>query len=206
MARSLVLIAALAGAALAADTTTVQIFALGDNRPIVGSVIHADATATTLSVNDRSNSAWGAIVTQGPSTCKWNVQVPAETGTGVISLGANCKLDPAKDEARCTVSTTSGSDSVIGQITTKYSESMRPVQITAGAEKLTAANTNDASVSASASATPAPTASGSTSGNTVSKTSAEASSSTGTNAAGPMVTQNAVWAGVAAVVGGALAL
>lgn len=122
------------------------------------------------------------------------------------SLGANCKLDPAKDEARCTVMFTEGTNTKSTQTVVKYSESMKPVQITAGAEKLTAANTNDASASASASATPAPTASGSTSGNAVSKTSAAASSSTGTNAAGPMVTQNAVWVGVAAVVGGVLAL
>lgn len=121
-------------------------------------------------------------------------------------LGANCKLDPAKDEARCTIMLTEGTETISAQITKKYTESMRPVQITAGTEKLTAANTNDASASASASATPAPTAGGSTSGNAVSKTSAAASSSTGTNAAGPMVTQNAVWAGVAAVVGGVLAL
>lgn len=80
---------------------------------------------------------------------------------------------------------------------TGYKTLMYPVTITAGVDKLSAAP--GATVTTGGSNTAAQT----TASNTASKTGAAASTSTN---AGPVVTQNAVLAGVAAVVGGVLAL
>lgn len=126
---------------------------------------------------------------------------------------ANCKLDPAKDIAACHAEVTQGSVVQTTDSTqSDYKTLMYPVTITAGADKLSAAagatGTNVGSNTGTQSA-PSQTGSGeaskTSSAGEANKTSSSATSKTGTNA-GPMITQNAVLAGVAAVVGGVLAL
>lgn len=93
-------------------------------------------------------------------------------------------------------------------VMTGYSTVMIPVTITAGVDKLSAApgatatgtNTN-AAPTASTGSSPTSTPTGTDKG-----TSAASTSTTSGNAAAAMVTQNAVLAGVAAVVGGAMML
>lgn len=105
-------------------------------------------------------------------------------------------LDPAKDQAKCTVSEVQAEDgsstSGIDSTTTNYKKGMMHVTVTAGAEKL--AGAAQASKTADSGAMQTDT----------SKTSAGKNGAKSTNA-GPMVTGNAVLAGVAAVAG-ALAL
>lgn len=80
MLRALPVLAALAGAAVAADTTVIKVIILGDQTPFVGSVINADSSATTVLVqctagtnsNDCGLPQGGATITQGTSTWQWN--------------------------------------------------------------------------------------------------------------------------------------
>lgn len=81
---------------------------------------------------------------------------------------------------------------------------MYPVTITGGADKLSAAPGATVTDSGSDTATQSAPSKTSSAGE-ANKTDSSATSKTGTNA-GPMITQNAVLAGVAAVVGGVLAL
>ncbi|KAK2606125.1 hypothetical protein QQS21_003520 [Conoideocrella luteorostrata] len=210
MARSLALLAALAGAAIAAETTTINMIVMGDKSPFVGSVIKADSSATTVHVqcpkNTPSESCGlppdGATITQGASTWQWNWGF-SDSVLGVFTQNANCKLEPAKDLASCTVVKTSASVTQSTQtVESGYSSIMYPVTITDGADKLSAAPgagaTNTIAVS--------PTASVTSGSGGASKTSAGAAATSTNAAAGPMVTRNAVLAGVAAAVGGVLAL
>lgn len=80
MVRALPLLAALAGSALAAETTTINLLVLGDKSPFVGSVINADSSATTVAVKCPSKTPSdecglppdGATITQGEKTWQWN--------------------------------------------------------------------------------------------------------------------------------------
>ncbi|KAK8931899.1 hypothetical protein VCV18_000428 [Metarhizium anisopliae] len=196
------LLAALASSAVAAETTTVKILVLGDESPFVGSVVNVDSSATTFAVQCPSGTPsdecglppGGATITQGET---------------------NCKLDPSKDVAACKIEFTEGSQVTSSEVTESgYKTSMFPVTITAGADKLSASPgasaTNGGSNSASETATAKTTQASKTSktsstGEAGQPGEAAATSTTGKNAA-PAVTQNAVLAGVAAIVGGVLAM
>lgn len=131
---------------------------------------------------------------------------------------AECKLDQSK--ASCHIAVTQDID---GKRTTQttdtedanYKTSMYPVVVTAGADQLGAApgasaTGGDSSQTATTAATGSQVTSLASktdaSKTDASKTGASASSTTGKNAAGPMITQNAILAGVVAVIGGAIAL
>ncbi|KAG6039098.1 hypothetical protein E4U41_003295 [Claviceps citrina] len=181
--------------ATATATTTLKIFFLGlDKMPLAGSVIAADAAAVTLALECAPDTAsdvcglprGGLTVTQGPKTWRVEVKLPMETGTAVISQEANCLIDPAADRATCTAAVPSGASyETVQTVVPGFASMMVPVAITAGAEKLVATKT-----SGGASAGAAHTAASGT----------VSASGTAGNAAGPMVTQNPVVAGVAAVV------
>lgn len=78
---ALPLLAALAGSAVAAETTTVKILVLGDESPFVGSVVNVDSSATTFAVQCPSGTPsdecglppGGATITQGESTWQWSL-------------------------------------------------------------------------------------------------------------------------------------
>ncbi|KAK2612486.1 hypothetical protein QQS21_001424 [Conoideocrella luteorostrata] len=217
MVRPLSLVAAVAGTALAADTTTINVLIIGDKAPFVGSVVKAEPQATTLEVKCKPGTpsescglpAEGATIVQGPSTWMWTYSMSnKESG---FTQDANCQLDPPKDLASCKVTVTQDID---GKRTTQSSASVQsgykswqyPVVITAGANLLSASPgaTPTGDVSATS---PAQSSAATVATNQPSRTDAAAASSTkGTNAAGPMATKNAVLAGVVAVVGGVLAL
>ncbi|KFG83900.1 hypothetical protein MANI_016816 [Metarhizium anisopliae] len=219
---ALPLLAALAGSAVAAETTTVKILVLGDESPFVGSVVNVDSSATTFAVQCPSGTPsdecglppGGATITQGESTWQWSLGM-SNSEMGVLTQKANCKLDPSKDVAACKIEFTEGSQVTSSEVTESgYKTSMFPVTITAGADKLSASPgasaTNGGSNSASETATAKTTQASKTSktsstGEAGQPGEAAATSTTGKNAA-PAVTQNAVLAGVAAIVGGVLAM
>ncbi|KND93090.1 hypothetical protein TOPH_02286 [Tolypocladium ophioglossoides CBS 100239] len=229
MARALALLAALAGAALAAgSTTTVSLLLpLMDPQKIVGSVVKADSTITTFAfacAPDTPAESCGLpgsqTLAQGPSTWIMTLALNGKD-SGAYTQDVNCKLDAAKDVATCHASVSqqdpsSGTfQSEASSVLTGYSSLLLPVTITAGVDKLTATpgatargtNTN-AAPTASTQAAGSGTGSSPTSTQTgTNKGTLPASTSTSSgNAAGPMVTQKAVLAGVAAVVGGAMML
>ena len=102
----------------------------------------------------------------------------------------------------------------VSEVITGYKTLMIPVTVTAGVDKLSAApgatQTGLQATPTGTAASTMSTAASATASGSGSKTgfsaSATGSPSSTTNAAGPMVTQNAVLAGVAAVVGGAMML
>ncbi|KHN95830.1 uncharacterized protein MAM_06192 [Metarhizium album ARSEF 1941] len=211
MVRAVSFVAVLAGSAMAAETTTVSFLVPGDKSPLVGSVVNVDSSATTLAVHCPSGTPSdecglpqiGATITQGESTWEWNYGM-SQSQLGVFTQKANCKLDPSKHVAACTIDVTAASEGTSTQTTvTGYETSMYPVTITAGAEKLSASPggsaRNGGSNSTSATATAASTASATGGSGT-------AAATTTTRNLAPAMTQNAVLAGVAAIVGGVLVL
>ncbi|POR38817.1 Uncharacterized protein TPAR_00998 [Tolypocladium paradoxum] len=232
MARSLALLAALAGAAVAADSTTTlsllvpfyDVHSLG----LVGSIVGANSAVTTFAVGCAPGTPRmscdvpgpGSLTfLQGPST--WVQLLVHSDGISTYTLDTNCKFDPAQDVATCHNSVSQQDrdgtlQSETATVMTGYSSLMIPVTITAGVEKLSAApgataagiNTNSAptaSTQAGTDTTSSPTFTLTPAG-TSKGTSAASTPTKSSNAAGPMVTQNAVLAGVAAVVGGAMML
>ena len=129
----------------------------------------------------------------------------------------NCKLDSAKDVATCDAFESRDNGKTKLQSSTQsvlesYLKSVLPVTVTAGVDKLSAAPGATAtgsganpSPSASAGSSPSASATGTNKGDSAASASTTASTKSG-NAAAAMVTQNAVLAGVAAVVGGAMML
>ncbi|GJN80913.1 hypothetical protein VFPFJ_00857 [Purpureocillium lilacinum] len=235
MARSLaaLLAAAVAGAAgvAAADgsTTTIPVLLpMFDKQKLVGSVVDADSTLTTFAVAcapgvkaDECGFPGTFTVLQGPSTWSLSLGVSMgdDTDVTVATQDSNCKFDAAKDVATCVGSLTervSNSDmhTTVSEVITGYKTLMIPVTVTAGVDKLSAApgatqTGSQATPTGTAASTMSTAASATASGSgskTGSSASATGSPSSTTNAAGPMVTQNAVLAGVAAVVGGAMML
>ncbi|TWU76437.1 hypothetical protein ED733_007015 [Metarhizium rileyi] len=218
MIRALPLLVSIAGSAIAAETTTIKLIVIGDKSPLVGSVINADSSATTVAVQCSSGTPSdecglppdGATITQGENTWQWNYGM-SNSELGVFTQKANCKLDPSKDVAACSVEVTRGSEVMSTETTeTDYKTLMYPVTVTAGADKLSASPgaspTNSGPNSATATSPSQTAGTSATSGTTeASKTGAAVTSTTGKNAA-PAVTQNAVLAGFAAVVGGVLAM
>ncbi|KAJ6444421.1 Mitogen-activated protein kinase HOG1 [Purpureocillium lavendulum] len=225
MARSLALLAALAGAAVAADSTTTVPVLLPwfDKQEFVGSIVDADSKITTIAIACAPNVAPDECgypgtftVQQGASTWSLSLGLSAsfETDVAAATQDASCKLDPDNDVASCVASVTqnvSNSEmrTTTSEVLTGYKTYMIPVTVTAGVDKLSAApGASETGSQATPTATGANTlstaASATSSGSKTGSNASATSSPTSTNAAGPMVTQNAVLAGVAAVVGGAL--
>ncbi|KAH7165562.1 hypothetical protein EDB81DRAFT_257398 [Dactylonectria macrodidyma] len=169
-------------------------------------------------------------IIQGPSTFAMTYAY-SDAEYGIYSEAIDCNMQPAKDLITCTVSvsqefdaTTIDTSSVAS--TSGYLELLAPVTVTAGANKLGGdSETASASGSETTAAAPASTgstdttATGSASGavesasESVSASASESGSGSAAstpsatdNAAGTMITQNAVLAGAAVLVGGALLL
>ncbi|KAM4063735.1 hypothetical protein HRG_006851 [Hirsutella rhossiliensis] len=216
MARSIALLAVLAGAAVAADSSsTMSVMLVGENGPVYGSVLGADSTAVTFKAGCGTDEAcddiWeGKTVKQGPST--FSIAGGA-TKVGTATGGLDCALDPKVNLASCTV-TLSAEDkdghhahSKAQTVLSNYQQVMFPVTLTAGLEKFSSAS---AATPASAASGPSSTISASASGrsgqSSASASSSASSSRTDSAARAPAATQKAVLAGVAAIVGGAMAL
>ncbi|KAM0426185.1 hypothetical protein ACHAPT_008535 [Fusarium lateritium] len=194
MVRSLILLAS-AVAVVAAQTTTVEWWIPSSDtkvKDLKASVLSVDGDATILVLDKDSTSH---TIASGPSTL--GVAITVETDGAKSSEEFNCQLDADKDQAVCDHAVSEsrdGSESMDQTDTTieSYQESLTPITVTAGVDKLGGEDTT-ATDASSATAASKPKA-----------TEAEATDSG--NAAAPMATQNAVFAGVAAVVGGAAVL
>ncbi|CEI40375.1 hypothetical protein FVEN_g1699 [Fusarium venenatum] len=226
MVRSLALFAGAIATVAAAQTTTVNFFLPGfDDQPLVGSVVAVKGEATSVAINCREGtdpSDCGIqeerTIVGGPSTMdiSYSYSPPEEYGGGLIDQRTGCKLDPKNDVAFCSVEATNVISGVTESMATStalsgYKQLIMPITITAGAEKL---NGGDASATASASDSEATTAdkpkdtgAQATGSATTSGADADATPSAveSDNAAGPMMTQNAILA-AAAIVGGAAAM
>ncbi|KAF5027529.1 hypothetical protein F66182_346 [Fusarium sp. NRRL 66182] len=231
MARSLALLAA-AVVAVAAQTTTVDfLLPLYDPQPLEGSVVAVKDGATTLAINcpkSADSSECGLVsretVVGGPSTMHVTYSIPAmDEEYGAASQDFQCKLDPKKDIASCSVTvvqTVNGSVATTSTavVNSGYKSALIPITVTAGVNKLNAEDDQDASAAPGASATDAdvtsasrPRATDAAATETADATSstsdadAAATPTNSDNAAGAVVTQNAILA-VAAVIGGAAML
>ncbi|KAJ4137966.1 hypothetical protein NW754_000370 [Fusarium falciforme] len=199
MVRSLALLAGAVAVIAAAETKTVKWWIPEDieTKGYKASVVSIDGEDTTLAVNKDSTTG---IIASGPSTL--TAAITIETDDAMNYQEYHCELDPDKDQASCTHQVSmSRNGNIIQDVSDttveSYQETMAPIIVTAGAEKLgdeenTTAADESSAAEASATAAPKPKA-----------TEAEATSS---GNAAPMMTQNAVFAGVAAVVGGAAVL
>ncbi|KAM6533260.1 hypothetical protein FALCPG4_006266 [Fusarium falciforme] len=199
MVRSLALLAGAVAVVAAAETKTVKWWIPEDieTKGYKASVVSIDGEDTTLAVNKDSTTG---IIASGPSTL--TAAITIETDDAMNYQEYHCELDPDKDQASCTHQVSmSRNGNIIQDVSDttveSYQEKMAPIIVTAGAEKLgdeenTTAADESSAAEASATAAPKPKA-----------TEAEATSS---GNAAPMMTQNAVFAGVAAVVGGAAVL
>ncbi|KAM6482535.1 hypothetical protein HDV62DRAFT_390568 [Trichoderma sp. SZMC 28011] len=172
MARSLALVALFGAAAMAAQSTTVDLLLPYTLRhAYFGSVIGADSTATTYAYGcapglngikpDDEDCGFGhsQTVTQGPSTWLYTSSYTVEEGS--VTLSGHCKLSSAVDLGSCTVytyatSTDGSATSYTSSSTQPFLTFQVPVTITAGLEKLKATP----GASATDSSTPAPTSTG----------------------------------------------
>ncbi|KAG6217421.1 hypothetical protein E4U50_003861 [Claviceps purpurea] len=192
---------------------TIPVLFFGEKVPMAGSVIASDTSAVTLAVHCPASIApakcdlpsGGYTFTQGPSTWgldyKWRKEMD-----GMNIVGTEyCKLDPVADAATCTATMITESSTIHSETALSgYKHMMYPVTITAGAEKLAASGDGGASAMLT---TGTATATATETGTEAGRTGMATVTSTRTNAAGAMVTQNAaVLAGVVAVVGGVLAV
>ncbi|KAM3500765.1 hypothetical protein MY10362_006126 [Beauveria mimosiformis] len=186
--------------------------------------------ASNVSPEDCDLSTHGTVV-QGPSTWQMSLSM-SDDQDGVYAFTATCSLTSSKDVASCSVSETESnsetqsSTQTTGQ-TTGYISDMQPVTLIAGLDKLTDGAVPTASTGSSASpgaSSPGaqPTGGASQSSSSGASSSAGASPSSGASSssgaassasgsktatpnAAPAATQQALLAGVVAVVG-ALAL
>ncbi|KAL7789485.1 hypothetical protein V8C37DRAFT_386044 [Trichoderma ceciliae] len=224
MARSLALLA-LASTAMAAQSTTVSLLLpFADPQKLDASVIAADSTATTYLYGCPPGSTEGCgfatseTIIQGPST--WIYQLSFDNGAGETNIqGGQCKLTTASDAASCTMyATVTDSAGSVSSMTSAsvmtFLDFLLPVTVTAGLEKLKAtpgATATDGSTSAptttgaseTAQMTASTTVTKQTTGTGAASTTANPTS---TNAAGLVNAQNGLFAGVAAIVGGAMML
>ncbi|KAF4952421.1 hypothetical protein FGADI_6779 [Fusarium gaditjirri] len=225
MARSLALLAGVL-ATVAAQTTTVEfLLPMFDPQPLDASVVAVKGDATTLAIHcpDAKATNCGLVGTStivgGPSTIEYSYTMHPEVdgfGGGEIKQNMGCVLDPKKDVATCSVSqvavlsgitdATSMTDSVSG-----YKSLLMPITVTAGVNKLNGNDDASATEAAGSEATSAdkPKDTGAKATDTADATTASSDAAvtpvSSDNAAGPMITQNAILA-AAAVVGGAAML
>ncbi|KAM3541180.1 hypothetical protein ARSEF1564_005928 [Beauveria bassiana] len=202
-----------------------------DTNSFVATVLNVAASATTFAYTCASNVSpddcdlvtHGTVV-QGPSTWQMSLSM-SDDKDGIYAFTATCSLTSSKDVASCSVSETESNSETqssyqtTGQ-TTGYISDMQPVTLISGLDKLTDGAVPTASTASSASpgaSSPGaqPTGGASQSSFSGASSSAGASSSgaassasgsnTATPNAAPAATQQAILAGVVAVVG-ALAL
>ncbi|KAF4450502.1 HFBs protein [Fusarium austroafricanum] len=224
MARSLALLAG-ALATVAAQTTTVEfVLPLLDPQPLDGSVIAVKGGATTLAIHCPAPKAEDcgftgtSTVVGGPSTVQYTYTMHPDVDGfegGEVEQEMGCILDPKKDMATCSIhevavlsgitEVTSTTASVSG-----YKSLLMPITVTAGVNKLNGNDNASATEAAGSEATSAdkPKDTGAKATGTADATASSDAAATpvkSDNAAGPMVTQNAILA-AAAVVGGAAML
>ncbi|KAF4976339.1 hypothetical protein FZEAL_6983 [Fusarium zealandicum] len=226
MARSLALLAGVFAFA-AAKTTIDIIHPFLDDQPLEGSIVKVNGDATTL-VFDCPASAEPSdcgfteaqTIVAGTSTMRLTYTVPGDEEFSPMTQEIQCKLDPKKSMADCQVIVTSGesgefvttaSPPVGASDRVNYSEWVHTVTVTAGADKLKGDGDDTASaIGSAATAASKPTATEATATDSdsasASASDAESTPVSTDNAAGPMMTHNAVLAGVLAAVGGAAML
>ncbi|KAM4064518.1 hypothetical protein HRG_005115 [Hirsutella rhossiliensis] len=145
MTRSLALLAALAGAALAADHshTSVDVLLFGSSaNNLVASVVDADSTATTLAINcdPRARSrdcnrrdTW--TIVQGPRTFSGHLDHKMRDGNNRANrVEVSCQLDPNRNTASCNYANQNQASTILND----YMRYMTPVRVTDGADKLRA--------------------------------------------------------------------
>ncbi|KAJ5913741.1 hypothetical protein N7504_002624 [Penicillium tannophilum] len=207
----------------ATSTTTIHLMErlITENMTLLeGSVISADATATTLELDCQSSAysictssgmLWPQTVTVGPSIQGMNFDITTYYGSTlwIVSGNASCKVTNSSMGADCVISTSSwysagttvNSSSVDGAtITLDPTLAFATIPVVSGLEKLAATTTTDASPASTATATSAPNTAAATATNTSPASSSSSSSSSNAWIAGPVV---GAIAGVALV--GALA-
>ncbi|KAH8894551.1 hypothetical protein GQ53DRAFT_762636 [Thozetella sp. PMI_491] len=208
---NIVALGALFGLSVAQSTVVSLILPAYDAQTIEASVVAVDATATTYFLTcptgESSNQcglADGATVVNGPSVLQWDIN------GDTLSIHVSCAI--TTDTASCTESASeTGFVSQTVEVISQLAQYAQPVTVTAGLDLLSASGTGSAGA-----ATASPTATGSGSSTSATQkaslsttasasgsASAAASSSTHTGGA-PAVTQRAVLAGVAAVLGGVM--
>ncbi|KAJ4227283.1 hypothetical protein NW759_004653 [Fusarium solani] len=205
MVRSLALLVGAVAVVAAAETKTIKWWIPEgiETKDYKASVVSIDGEDTTLAVNKDSTTG---IIASGPSTL--TAAITIETDNAMNYQEYHCELDPDKDQASCTHQVSmSRNENIIQDVSDttveSYQETMAPIVVTAGADKLgDDANTTAADKSSAVDESSATEASA-TAASKPKATEAEATSS---GNAAPMMTQNAVFAGVAAVVGGAAVL
>ncbi|RSL67728.1 hypothetical protein CEP54_003108 [Fusarium duplospermum] len=203
MVRSLALLAGAVAIVAAAETKTVKWWIPEDieTKGYKASVVSIDGDDTTLAVNKDSTTG---IIASGPSTL--TAAITIETDDAVNYQEYHCELDPDKDQAVCTHEVSMSRDgNMINDVSDttveSYQETMAPIIVTAGADKLSEEENTTAADESSADEASATDASSATAASIPKTTEATESGNVA-----PMMTQNAVFAGVAAVVGGAAVL
>ncbi|EEU40414.1 uncharacterized protein NECHADRAFT_76649 [Fusarium vanettenii 77-13-4] len=204
MVRSLALLAGAFAVVAAAETKTVKWWIPEDIEGYKASVVSIDGKDTTLAVNKDSTTG---IIASGPSTLTATITIETDDATNYQEY--HCELDPDKDQASCTHQVSmSHNGNIIQDVSDttieSYQKTMAPIIVTAGADRLSEEeNTTVADKSSAADEASVTDASSATAASKPKATEAETTSS---GNAAPMMTQNAVFAGVAAVVGGVVVL
>ncbi|KAI8679981.1 hypothetical protein NCS57_00277700 [Fusarium keratoplasticum] len=204
MARSLALFAVVVVAA--AETKTIKWWIPEgiETKSYKASVVSIDGEDTTLAVSKDSTTG---VIASGPSTLTAAITIEIDDAMNYQEY--HCELDPDKDQASCTHQVSmSRNGNIIQDVSDttveSYQETMAPIIVTAGADKLgDEENTTATEASSAADEASVIDASSATAASKPQATEAEATSS---GNAAPMMTQNAVFAGVAAVLGGAAVL
>ncbi|KAJ9138135.1 hypothetical protein NKR23_g8778 [Pleurostoma richardsiae] len=210
----------LSAPAAAQSTSVVSLLLPGfDSQTILASVISVEATATQYFIacptdEDASECGIGpgATLVEGPSTYELHM-----TETGVFTADVSCAI--ASDTAVCTSSLNEATldassidaDATGGvQTVTDLSSYTIPVTITAGLDKLSSGSGASETTSSGTAASTGASGSGSsvrpteTVGSAAATGSLAAASSSQSTGGVPRATQNAMLAGVAAVVGGVM--
>ncbi|CAJ2499744.1 Uu.00g025970.m01.CDS01 [Anthostomella pinea] len=215
MSKSL-LLSALVGSTMA-QTTVMDLFLPGfDNQALVGSVMTANPTMAQYFVacpggEDASDCGAGPGVTVTMRPGNYGLDID---GGDAVTMTEQCQIDQGTAICTASIGGTDANDPGVQTVTSTdidSSDFFLAVTITAGLEKLAAATaTGSTTASSGASSTAAAAKSG------VSSTAAaQTSSGTGTSGAkatsvstggAPIATQHVVLAGVAALVGGVLAM
>ncbi|KAJ5993318.1 hypothetical protein N7451_009042 [Penicillium sp. IBT 35674x] len=192
----------------AISTTTIHLMErlITENMTLLeGSVISADATATTLELDCQSSAysictssgmLWPQTVTVGPSVQGMNFDITTYYGSTlwIVSGSASCAVTNSSMGADCVITTSSwysagttvNSSSVDGAtITLEPTLAFATIPVVSGLEKLAATTTTDASPASTATATSAPN----TAAATTTKIPHGSSSTSSSNAwiAGPVV-------------------
>jgi hypothetical protein len=191
----------------ATSTTTIHLMErlITENMTLLeGSVISADATATTLELDCKASASsictssgmlWPQTVTVGPSVQGMNFDITTYWGSTlwIVSASASCVVTNTSMGAECVLSTSSwysagttiNSSSVDGTtVTAEPTLAFATIPVVSGLDKLATATTTDASPASAATTTSAPNTGTATATNNPSTSS---SSSDNAWIAGPVV-------------------